>query len=270
LIPSIKNRFAWDPAAAKEIFSFGKWIFLSTATTFLADQIDKLMLPRLASLEVLGVYGIAFAFSDVPRQVLSAVSQQVLFPAYAKLADLPRDEFRHRVLKYRLPMLLAMGVGLAFLVCFGDGLISGLRDSSGTPLFGFKGLYRQNFSQAAWMLPFLSLGIWPRMLTETTDPLFYAMGNPKFPTYGYIGKFVFMLVGMPLGFHLGGLPGGMIVIALNDMPYYIAISIGLQKERLSCYWQDLQATFVFLAAVAILGAVRWFLGFGFAIDSLSI
>jgi O-antigen/teichoic acid export membrane protein len=236
----------------------------------LADQIDKLMLPRLASLEVLGVYGIAFAFSDVPRQVLSAVSQQVLFPAYAKLADLPRDEFRHRVLKYRLPMLLAMGVGLAFLVCFGDGLISGLRDSSGTPLFGFKGLYRQNFSQAAWMLPFLSLGIWPRMLTETTDPLFYAMGNPKFPTYGYIGKFVFMLVGMPLGFHLGGLPGGMIVIALNDMPYYIAISIGLQKERLSCYWQDLQATFVFLAAVAILGAVRWFLGFGFAIDSLSI
>ncbi len=35
LIPGKSNRFAWDKEAAKEIFSYGKWIFLSTALFFL-------------------------------------------------------------------------------------------------------------------------------------------------------------------------------------------------------------------------------------------
>lgn len=268
LIPSVKNRIMWDPSSAQEIFSFGKWIFLSTATTFLADQIDRLMLGRLTNFDVLGIYGVAYAFSDVPRQLIAAVSHQVLFPAYAKLSDLPREEFRYRVLKNRMPMLLSMGVALAFLVCFGDVIISGLRDSSGMPLLGFRGLYRQNYGDAAWMLPMLALGIWPRILTQTVDKLFYALGKPQFPTYGYFGKFVFMLVSMPLGYHFAGLLGCMVVIAFNDVPYYIAIGIGLQRERLSCYWQDLQATLVFLATVLILGAARWFLGFGLSIGSL--
>jgi O-antigen/teichoic acid export membrane protein len=268
LLPNIKHRIMWEPSAAREIFSFGKWIFLSTATTFLADQIDRLMLGRLTSFEVLGVYGVAFAFADVPRQLLVAISGQVLFPAFSKMTDLPREEFRHRVLKNRLPMLLSMGVALAFFVCFGDVLIAGLRDSSGTPLFGFRGLYRSNYADAAWILPILALGLWPRMLTETIDKLFYALGKPQFPTYGYFSKFLFMLVAMPLGFHVAGLLGCMIVIAVNDLPYYIAIGLGLQRERLSCYRQDLQTTLVFVSAVLILGAGRWFLGFGLSIGSL--
>ncbi len=266
MVPEVKNRFRWDPTAAKEIFSFGKWIFFSTATTFLADQVDRLMLGRLASFEVLGVYGIAYAFSDVPRQVLGALSQQVLFPAFAKLSHLPREEFRERVLKPRLAMLLIMGLCLAFFVCFGDIIISGLRDSSGNLLF--RGLYNQKYAQAAWMLPLLAFGIWPRMLTQTTDKAFYALGKPQAPTFGYVAKFIFMLIAMPIGYHLAGIPGTMLVIMVNDLPYYVATSIGLQREGLSAYRQDMLTTLAFFGAIAALAAARWGLGYGLSIGSL--
>jgi O-antigen/teichoic acid export membrane protein len=265
LIPAIKNRIHWDPAAAKEIFSFGKWIFLSTATTFLADQIDRLILGGF-SIEILGVYGVAYAFSDVPRQVLGAISSQVLFPAFSKLSELPRDEFRTRILKNRLPMLLSMGVGLAFLVCFGDVVIAGLKDASGNVLF--RGLYNDKYKDAAWMLPVLALGMWPRMLTQTIDSVFYALGRPQAPTFGYMSKFIFMLVCMPLGLKIWGLPGALLVIMLNDVPYYIAIGFGLQKERLTTIWQDCQVTAAFLLAVLVLGAGRWALGYGVSISSV--
>ncbi|HAA27014.1 MAG TPA: polysaccharide biosynthesis protein, partial [Cyanobacteria bacterium UBA8553] len=47
LLPHQPNRFAWDKEAAQKIFTFGKWIFFSTALTFLASQADRLILGKL-------------------------------------------------------------------------------------------------------------------------------------------------------------------------------------------------------------------------------
>ena len=44
LIPGKSNHFAWDREAAKEIFSYGKWIFLSSALFFLYSEADRLIL----------------------------------------------------------------------------------------------------------------------------------------------------------------------------------------------------------------------------------
>ncbi len=41
------NGFNWDRDARKSLFRFGKWIFLSTAATFLANNLDKLTLAAL-------------------------------------------------------------------------------------------------------------------------------------------------------------------------------------------------------------------------------
>ncbi|MCR9111333.1 MAG: oligosaccharide flippase family protein, partial [Rhodobacteraceae bacterium] len=41
-LPGQRNRFQWERAAADELISFGKWIFLSTICGFLFTQGDKL------------------------------------------------------------------------------------------------------------------------------------------------------------------------------------------------------------------------------------
>ena len=80
LEPTISNRFAWDKEALKEIISIGRWIFIATAMTFLAQQTDKIMLGKFTSLEILGVYTVAFTIANIPQQVLRKVSQQIMMP----------------------------------------------------------------------------------------------------------------------------------------------------------------------------------------------
>lgn len=254
LIPGSSNRFTWDRDAAKELFSFGGWIFVSTIGTFLADQADRLMLGKLISLEMLGVYGIAFALSDLPRQVIGAISGNVIFPAFSKLTDLPHEAFLAKILHNRKPVLMLMALSLAVLAGFGDLLISVL--------------YDKRYIQATWMLPLLAIGIWPRVLTQTIDPALLAIGQPRYLAYGNFCKFFFMLIGLPLGFYLMNLPGAVIVLALNDLPYYAAVTYGLCREKLNVVLQDIQATALFVALLTVLLLSRISLGLELPIATL--
>lgn len=249
LDPQHRNHLTWDTSAAQSIFSFGKWIFISTAATYLAEQSDRLLLGKLISPSALGVYGIALALSDIPRTVLMALSSKVLFPVFAQYSDLPRPEFRDKILKHRQPYLLIGVLSVALLTGFGDLII--------------QFLYPDSYSSAAWILPILAIGFWPRILTQTIDQALFAVGQSRYPAYGSFGKFLYMIIGLPLGFYaLGGdqgqgLLGAVLVIAFNDLPFYTVIMYGLGREKLLCFKQDVVATLLFLALLTALLTGRY-------------
>jgi O-antigen/teichoic acid export membrane protein len=251
-----RNRFAWEPAAAKSIFSFGKWIFVSTALTFMSEQTDRLILGKLITFTELGIYNIAFTLADIPRQVLMAISGKVLFPTFSRLADLPRAEFRAKILHNRKILLILAAFGLTLLTSFGDQLI--------------LLLYDERYRQGAWMLPLLAIGFWPRILTQTIDQALFAIGKPHYVAYGSFFKFLFMAIALPLGFHILGLSGAIIVIALNDLPFYGAIAYGLGREGLDCVIQDIQSTLVFILLLTLMLMGRYWLGFGFPLETMPI
>ncbi len=59
----IRNRFWWDRDAGRHFVRFGRWIFISTAPTFIVTQGDKLILGKIFVGEhkgSLGLYAIAF------------------------------------------------------------------------------------------------------------------------------------------------------------------------------------------------------------------
>jgi O-antigen/teichoic acid export membrane protein len=251
-----RNRIAWEPAAVKSIFSFGKWIFVSTVLTFMSEQTDRLILGRLITLTDLGIYNIAFTLADIPRQVLLAISGKVFFPTFSRLADLPRAEFRAKILQNRQLLLILAAFGLTLLTSFGDKLI--------------LLLYDERYKQAAWMLPLLAIGFWPRIMTQTIDQALFAIGKPRYVAYGSFFKFLFMAIALPLGFNVLGLSGAIIVIALNDLPFYGAIVYGLGREGLECVIQDIQATVVFILLLTVVLMGRYWLGFGFPLETMSI
>lgn len=252
LVPPERNKFTWDKAAVAEIFTMGRWIFVSTAFTFLAEQGDRLVLGKLFSLQTLGVYGIALTLSDLPRSITIAVSGKVIFPAVSKLSELPRPEFRAKILRNRRPLLLILILGMALLIGFGDRAI----------LF----LYPEKFKAAAWMLPILTVGIWPRLICATIEPTLFALGTFKYTTVGNIFRLVFTISAILLGFHWLGVPGAIIAVALNDLFYYLAVAYGLHQEGMGCLMQDLQMTGLLLALIAIALGVRSFLGLGLPTD----
>ncbi|HFC12031.1 MAG TPA: polysaccharide biosynthesis protein, partial [Anaerolineae bacterium] len=55
LLKGERNRFAWERKAVNEMFFFGRWIFLSTALTFLARESNKLIVARVMDERFVGI-----------------------------------------------------------------------------------------------------------------------------------------------------------------------------------------------------------------------
>ncbi|MEG4283459.1 oligosaccharide flippase family protein [Microcoleus sp. A006_D1] len=255
LIPGKSNRFAWDKSAAKEIFSYGKWIFLSTVLFFLCSQADRLVLGKIFSLTMLGIYGIAFTLGDMPRQVIIALAGRVIFPSISMLADLPREELRAKIVKNRNLILIPLAIGLAIFVSFGDQLI--------------LTLYRKEYLAASWMMPILALGIWHTTLHNLMGSCLLAVGKSQYGAMGNLATFLSIAIGIPVGYHFMGNLGAVIAVAVGDIPTYLVISYGLWKEGLTCFWEDIKLTALFLGVLAIILGVRMSLGGGLPIDKIS-
>ncbi len=252
----VTNRFAWDKNALKELISFGKWLFLSTAIYFLSAQSDRLILGKLFPLQMLGVYSIAFALSDIPRQVVFAVTTKVVYPVYARLVELPRVEFRAKVVAHRQLMLLISAVGLGLLVGLGDLVI--------------KLLYDNRYSAAGWMFPLLALGVWPLVLIQTIDRALWAIGKPQYWTFGSFLSFLVYIFGIPLGAHS---PlhevGAVLAVAVSNVPIWLVILYGLWREKLLAIRQDFLMTALMFLVLALVSIIRMSLGFGLPFDGLS-
>jgi O-antigen/teichoic acid export membrane protein len=170
----------------------------------------------------------------------------VIFPAYAKFVDLPRHEFRAKIQRNRKPLLLAAAFGLAALTGFGD--------------FAVSILYDDRYAAAAWMLPILALGVWPSILTQTVDPALFAIGKPNYVAYGCFWSFLFLAIGLIVGFSVFGQVGAVIAVPLSNIPPYLVITYGLWLEKLACIGQDIKATALFLALLAVVFVGRAAIG----------
>jgi O-antigen/teichoic acid export membrane protein len=245
---------AWEPAALHRLISFGKWILLSTGIMFLAEYSDRLILGKLLPLETLGVYGIAVALAEVPRQLSTAVSGKVILPAVSRFIHLEPAEVVARIRRSRRVLLAAWGAALAAMAVAGD-----------VPI---RVLYDRRYQQAAWMVPILALSLWPRILCNTVEPALFAVGRPQAMTLANVARLLFTAIGIPIGFAHLGLPGAILVLALNDLPYYAVMNVALRRERLGVTSQDVAATLLFAAALAGAAALRWAIGLGTALDSM--
>jgi O-antigen/teichoic acid export membrane protein len=242
VIPGIRNSFCWDRESVHSLVHFGKWILLSTAFSFFATQADRLILGKLISFSLLGVYGIAYSVSDIPRAVISAFSNRVGFPFIAKLVHLPIAEFRKAFLHYRF-RALAVGAFLLSLVVHVGGFL-------------VTKMYDRRYHGASWMVPVLALGLWHTMMYFTTMPVLLSLGNSRYQAIGNGAYFFTAITAIPLGFHFYGMFGAVVAVAASDLPMYFVTVAGASREGVSTWRQDLQATGIFVALLGVGLALR--------------
>jgi O-antigen/teichoic acid export membrane protein len=233
--PGIRNSFRWEREAVQQIVHFGRWIMLGTAFFFFASQGDRLILGSRVSLTMLGIYGIAFSLSDIPRAIILALASKVGYPFIAKIIHLPKDEFRERFLGYRMLGLLAGAVLLSIMVNWGDLLMK---------------LYDHRYAEAAWMIPILALGLWHTLLYTTTSPVLFSLGKSKYSAVGNVVYCVSILVGIPLAFRYFGMAGAVWAVAGGDLPFYVVTQFGAVREGIGPMWQDFKMTCLFVALLA--------------------
>ena len=179
---------------------------------------------------------------------MTRVADHVLFPLLSKYKHLNRAQLRAKIRRQRLVTVLPLTLMVASLGVCGDFIM----------LF----LYDARYEQAAWMFPLLAVGMWPLILYGTMDKSLYVIGRPQYVAYGNVAKFIYMLVVVPLAFRSFGPVGGVLAVALNDVPMYVVDNVALRRERLSLLGQDFATTALLAALIAAGLATRSAFGLG--------
>lgn len=254
VLPGPSNRVAWHKEYLDEIVSFGRWVMLATATMFLSEQADRFILAKLLSFSTLGVYTVALSLAILPKQVIKKLNNLVIFPVVSQNSELPRSALNAKILKKRKTILLGFSVGLALSIAFGDMLISAL--------------YDDRYIDATWMFTLLCSGIWFSVLLYTAVPCLMGVGKPVYNAQANFAGLIMVIGGIPLGYSVAGPFGAVLAVAIRDFPAYLAIQVGLTREKLFFYRQDLWTTATFLVLSIFFLAVRYWLGFGTPFDVL--
>ena len=234
VVPGIRHRFHIDPESRRILFSFGRWVFVSTLLMFLATQSDRLVFAKMIPLELLGVYGIAAALGSLPSQAVQRLASSVLFPAYSRRQD--QADFHRIFWRARLPVMLA-----------GATLVSGLA-ASGPYLV--RVIYDARYAGAGPILQYLAASAWFQILEATNGAALLAVGRVRWMAWGNAARLAGMLVLLPIGFHLAGFPGALLGLVASDVLKYATSAIGAARCGLSGVGLDALLT-LSTAAVAI-------------------
>lgn len=165
MLPGISNRPHIDRSCARELISYGRWIFFSTVAGFLVLQSDKLILGRFLSMEELGLYNIGFFLAGFPLLLGQQLVQRLMVPLYRAS---PPKESRENFLRLRRLRFMLSGLLFAAVIplAFGGMWVVGL-------------LYDPRYATSGAVTMIVCLALLPQMLGLTYDQVALASGDTR-------------------------------------------------------------------------------------------
>lgn len=217
-----RNKLKWDKLAVKEVFTYGKWLALSSAITVLATNGDRLLLAAYASATTLGLYAVALSLVGALDTILNQFFTKVLFPAFSEVsrnnpAGVPMAYFR---LRWRIdPIILT----------FSGSLFAGAQTLINV-------MYDARYLEAGQMLQILSLSmIFSRYVL--VQQVYLAVGQSNYFVPLNAVRLIATFSFITIGYGLGGFTGALIAISVRDFPsvamtFYFNQRHGLNNLRL--------------------------------------
>ncbi len=247
--PGVSNRFAWHRESVRELFGFGKWIFLSTLLMFLAKKGDRALLGAFVPLELLGAYAIAAQLAEAIRKIIKRQAGRVMLPVCSRLLE--RDDparLRRALWKVRGSLLAVAVAPLSLLSIFGQ------------PVIGV--LYGAKYAEAGWMLQLLAIGAIGSVIVMTYLPVMLAHGD-SFSNFVMSGWRFALKAGAMVGCWvlwttLGGSGVVGLVAGVAAAPFLLYVPVALAMRRYGVWmpWLDLIAagaggSLIFLGSIAL-------------------
>jgi len=220
-------RFQLEPSALTNIFSFGKWIFLSTALTFLVRQGDILVLGTFLSKEQLGMFSIAAIWSKMIFQLVLKINNQVMMPLYAKVYREDKESIKNKIRKGRLILLVATLPVVWLTVAGGQFLIDTLYDS--------------RYASAGWMLQILSIGVVGSVITATAGSALLSFGDSFSFMLFQVSRAVLLVGCMLLGGYYFNTVGLIVGASISNIVSYPCLAIALHRHKVWTPLLDLGA-----------------------------
>lgn len=220
-----KLRFKLD--VVREIFSFGKWIFLSSIIFFLAQNFDRLILSKYISLAALGLYGVARSLGDVFGQFTSRLANTIIFPSISS-SGAEGHELRKRISGHRFLFLAIAAAGISLFIGLSEIII--------------RVLYDDRYLAAAKVLPWVGLSTWPLILNTLGDSVLLGLRKPNYGAIGNFAKFAGLLGLLPLAASHYGIVGAAIAVLGAEFIRYAVLTVAQAREHVHFVRQDVTTT----------------------------
>lgn len=234
---SHKPMFNWNSVEGIEILKFGGIVLLSSSLHFLSLHLDRFILAKIWSPDLLGVFVVALALAMAPSQWVSQISSKMLMPILATKRHLKNNELLSSIRRWRKLFLAGLSVGLVVFCHASQWLINSF----------YPSVYRD----AAWIIPILVIGLWPMMLCATSDPILYLRDKPWAPVFGNIYRCIHVM-SLPLIVSIDPTPiVGVIWIALRDLPFWVCIQIALRRKGFFFTSQDICCSLAFIGLLLL-------------------
>lgn len=229
ILPGIKHRFMIDRDCARELMRFGRWIFLSTAITFLSVQSDRIVLGKLAPIAVVGLYNIASMWSRLPAEVFQKLAMGVFFPIMSSAINSATFN-PETIRKMRGSMLLPVAIGCGAVVAIAKPTI--------------ELMYLPTYAEAGPLLAILAISTWIGTIQYTYGAVLLAAGKPKYITFGTAGKTIlFLAAAFPLYFNWGA-RGIAAAVCVSEVAALIPVAIGAGTLKVASPGREVVLTFV--------------------------
>lgn len=239
-----RNRLRWEPEAARSLLGFGKWVFVSSVVTFLAQQGDRLVFGRMLPMARLGVYNIALSLCEAPSALVSAVSFRVFFPLFSELRR-SGPSVDQAYARAASALGLAGGAG-ALALLLGGPLVTAL-------------LYDARYAEASTIIRLLALGIWGTTVVHFAAAFVLSGGHTKWLAAANAARLAWLAALVPLSFLRLGLEAAILAVVLADLPRYALLGLACRRDGLHVFAADARRTAAFAIAAGLgLGALAAF------------
>lgn len=239
VLPGPRLRVRIDRESMTELLHFGRWIFLSTAMTFVGMQGDRLFLGSALSIDALGLYFVASRIPDVLNDLHGSVATSVVFPAWVEVGRTNAVELPTKLQRSRAMLDGLGGSGLAVVV-------------TGLPAL-FRLLYDSRYQSAAPLAQLLCLPCLILMLRSTATSAVLALGDARALSRA---NFVLVIARLPLcvaGYAVAGVSGIVIGSAAGTYVSMLPMYSSLRQRGCDVIGADLRAI-VRTVALAVAGA----------------
>ena len=214
IIHPYRPKIAINQDKLKEMFVFGRWIFISSIILFLCTHGDDIYVGKLFGIAALGIYQMAYNLSNLATTEISHLISRVTFPAYSKLQnEIPRlREAFLRVLK---------------ITAFFAFPISGC-------ILLFSSEFTRIFLGEKWLeiVPILNILVIAaafRSIAATTGPVIRGVGNPKIDTFWQITRLIFLAAFIYPFSAFWGIKGPAIAVLISILAPTFGLLVDVKK-----------------------------------------
>jgi O-antigen/teichoic acid export membrane protein len=127
-LPGPSNHFCWEINAIKELYRFGRWIFIGTLATFVGGEGLRLIQGALVTPDILGMISIAGTLAWAMGSLVTMLSSRIVFPLLSEVARENPPKLKKVFLRIKIRTLCCTQPIFYALILFSTEIINGLYD----------------------------------------------------------------------------------------------------------------------------------------------